>query len=510
MAEGDVIVEPERRTNVYADVDVVVVGGGTAGAVAAIASARTGASTVLVERFGSLGGCPTIGRCAHIANQFVDSRRRRTVSGITLEIMERLAESGGMPHSNLEDAFMGKDGIGMAYLPVDPEILGMVIMEMVAESGVNLMMHTYFCDAVMEGGSMRGITVQNKAGRQAVLAGTIVDATGEADVAYSAGAPCISPKYQLGFGLLVRLGNVELQKFLDYFLSLDAGKENPEFTQWFCSHIGMPIDEIRNDRYLRMFIDPQSYEGCPVGREFTPEVQKWFKDKWDVEGHFAYINTHVFRDLFRKAVENGDFNLRPKIGDFGEIRFNIDGFTGGLWRKNEILMNVISTNPGLDAFDSTKASQIELAARKWAFKLAKFLKAYMPGFGDSYVLDMGAQTMPRHAREIRGESALTRLEGEKKRELQDAVCLIGRRGGAAFQIPYRIMLPEQIEKLLVTGKCVAGGVGLRVIPSCMAMGQAAGTAAALASKSKLTPRQLDIRLLQKELERQSVLLHLSS
>lgn len=123
-------VEPERKIPVVYDVDVAVVGGGTAGVIAAIAAARTGASTVLVERFGSLGGCPTVGRMASMANRFLDAYLRKTIAGIPLEVLERLVKAGGTPYSTLEEALTGR--IGVPYtIPFDPEVLAYVLLEMV-------------------------------------------------------------------------------------------------------------------------------------------------------------------------------------------------------------------------------------------------------------------------------------------------------------------------------------------------------------------------------------------
>ena len=511
------VVEPERRTPVVRDVDVAVVGGGTAGVVAAIAAARTGASTVLVERFGSLGGCPTIGRCAHLANTFVDSRLRTVTTGIPLEILKRLIEAGGGPHPTLEETLIGSDGFP-DYILVDPEILAVVLIEMVEEAGVDMMLHTTFCDPIMERNSLKGVLVHNKAGRQAILAKNIIDASGEADVAFSAGAPCITnpeePWYLNTFGLLMRLGNVDVDTFLEYFLSIEAGKPNPGFTDWLSDHLGLSVDEIRQDRYWRRFIDPQPVGGVPIShpgaKRFTPETQRWFRERWEKDGDFAYINMHLFRDLMREAVENGHFALKRKIDPVGEVGFNFDGFTGGLQRKGEVLLNAIQPMGGFDAFNSEHISKIETSARKRAVELANFFKGYLPGFEDSYIVDTGVQTMPRHVRMIEGEFTLTAKDVREIRTFDDAIYVTGiePNPGEPSQVPYRIMLPKIVENLLVAGKCAAGSNFVRPIPSCWAMGQAAGTAAALATRQGVTPRELDVTTLQGALTEQGVELDL--
>lgn len=507
------VVEPERRTAVVADVDVAVIGGGTAGVVAAIAAARNGVSTVLVERFGSLGGCPTIGRCAHLANTFIDSQLRTVITGIPLEILERLIEAGGGPHPTLEETLIGSDGFP-DYILVDPEILAIVLIEMVEEAGVDMMLHTTFCDPIMEKSSLKGVLVQNKAGRQAILAKNIIDASGEADVAFSAGVPCITnpeaPWYLNTFGLLMRMGNVDVDEFLEYFLNIEAGKPNPEFTDWLSDHLGLSVDAIREDRYWRRLIDPQPCGGVPIthpgARLFTSETQRWFKERWERDGDFAYINIHLFRDLLREAVESGDFELKRQIDPIGEVGFNFDGFTGGLQRKGEVLLNAIQPMGGFDAFNSKHITKIETTARKRALELANFLKGYLPGFEDSYIVDTGVQTMPRHVRMIEGEYTLTAEDVREIRRFDDAVYVtaIEPTPGVASQVPYRMMLPKKVENLLVAGKCAAGSNYVRPIPSCWAMGQAAGTAAALATLQGVTPRQLDVTALQGALTEQGV------
>ena len=102
------ITEHERKTTGLHDVDVAVLGGGTAGPMAAIAASRAGASTVLIERFGTLGGCATVGRCFHITNRYLDSKGNLVISGLPLEIMERAVQAGGTPYPSLERTLRGK------------------------------------------------------------------------------------------------------------------------------------------------------------------------------------------------------------------------------------------------------------------------------------------------------------------------------------------------------------------------------------------------------------------
>jgi hypothetical protein len=509
------ITEPERRTPVADDVDVAVVGGGTAGVVAALAAARAGATTALIERFGTVGGCPTVGRCVHLSNTFVDADLNKTITGIPLEIMKRLVEAGGTTSPTLAETLIGRLNIPN-YILIDPEILAVVLLEMVEESAIHLMLHTYYCDPLLEGNALKGIIVQNKAGRRAVLAKNIVDASGEADVAHGAEAPCNtnpeSPWFASTFGLLMRLGNVDTDRFLEYFLGLDAEAGGLDFSQWLSRHVGRPIDWLKDNRYWRRFLDPLPVGGVPKTHpgagSYSKQTQRWFKERWEADGVFAYINMQLFRDAMRKAVEAGDFELLRKVEGFGEVGLNFDGVSGSRQRKGEVIFNAITPQNGFDAFNTEHITKVEIAARKRALELARFFQKFVPGFEDSYIVDTGVQTLPRHSRMIVGEHTLSKEDVKERRHFHDTVFLNVSEPtpGFAHEVPYRMMLPLDVENLLVTGKCAAGANHIRPIPGMMALGQAAGFAAALASQRDVTPRQLDIEALQERLVLHGVVL----
>jgi hypothetical protein len=352
-----------------------------------------------------------------------------------------------------------------------------------------------------------------------VLAKIVVDTSGEADVAFSAGAPCKSyPKesswtssYGFGssYGLLMQIGNVDQTQFMEYVLALPAGQSNPEFSEWLSHHVGLPLEDLKKDLYWRRFLDPLPFLlGVPrnhPGREhFSSKSLEWYREKWEVEREFTYVHMHFFRDKLREAVDNGDFELLRQIDDIGIVRFNFDGFTGSMWREGEVLMNAIQPE-GFDAFDSERISKVEVVAHRRAIELYRFLKKYIPGFEESYITNTGIQTIPRHIRMIEAEYSLTRETLERKKEYDDAVYLC-----RAFQVPYRIMVPKRIDNLLVAGKCVDGAVFVRSIPAIMAMSQAAGTAAALSVRHGVSPRQLNVIELQKVLQEQGVILDFSA
>jgi hypothetical protein len=512
------IIEPERRIPVNYNVDVAIVGGGTAGSVAAIAAARTGASTVLIERYASLGGCPTTGRCTHLGNKFIDHQKRQVIGGIAEEVIRKVAKNGGACSRDFNKVIFGGKYFPVQFI-IDPEILARVLMEMAEEAGVKMLLHSYFCDPIMEKSSLKGIVVQNKSGRFAILSKNVIDASGEADVASKAGAPFIDkpadPVWASTHGLVFRMSHVDHDKFMDCLLCLPAGEPRPDYAQWLSEQTGRSIADLKKDWYWRHFLDPQS-TGWGIPREhpgkkrFSPQTLDWYKQRWETEGEFTYVGIHFFRDQIKQAVENGDFELTPIVESVGEITFNFDGISGASWRKGEVVVNVVNASGGFNAFDSDHISKLEIASRKRAMAIANFLVKYIPGFEESYITDMGAQVMPRHYRLVETEFTPTEEELAKIEGYSDAVYMfpIGITPGFARQIPYRTMIPQKIENLLVVGKCVKGSHLIRSIPGMMAMGHAAGAAAALSVRHGVSPGNIDTKNLQEALRIQGMIFDL--
>ena len=184
--------EPARDIPIARTADVLIVGGGPAGLAAAIASARAGAKTLLIEQFGYLGGTATASLMACIngfRNQ-VEPDATQTVRGIAEEIILRLKEMGGLGKSPYQQkAYPTKPGQLEYSYAVDTEKLKYVTLKMCVEAGVELLFHTWFCEAIVESATVRGVIAENKSGRQALMAKVVVDASGDADVAARAGAP---------------------------------------------------------------------------------------------------------------------------------------------------------------------------------------------------------------------------------------------------------------------------------------------------------------------------------
>ncbi|MBI2321082.1 MAG: FAD-dependent oxidoreductase [Chloroflexi bacterium] len=365
---------PAREVPVVADVDVLIVGGGAAGIAAGIAAARAGARTLLVERYGAVGGMATGGLIILLLT-LDDGAGRQVVAGVCQELVERLRARGA------------------AVAPPAAEwgCAGFVANEMLREAGVRLRLHTWAAEPVVEGDRIAAIVVHSKAGTEAIRARVVVDASGDGDVFAAAGE--LFAQERVHPWLWFRMANVR-----DVDAAIDAAR----------------------------------------GRFFP-----------------------TLGGLFFKTLGPGRALMPWGIAD-------------ALDRK---------INP-VDPDDLTYA---ELECRRLVMQVADRLKAEVPGFEQAYLDDLATQLGIYESRRLEGQYILTREDADKP--FPDSVARTGNwvRYGQVFNIPYRCLLPRRVANLLAAGRCIS--VDHRVhqatkeIPACMATGQAAGVAAALAAAS---------------------------
>jgi hypothetical protein len=458
--------EPAREIPVRHEAEVVVIGGGVSGVCAAIASARSGADTLLIERYGALGGNLTIG-LLEASMSFHDRDGKQLIGGIPDEIISRLKKEGGSP-GHVEDDF----GYAGTVTPYDPEELKMVCLEMVQEAGVRLLLHSWVVDAVVEDSRLIGLIVENKSGRGGVAAQVFVDCSGDADVAALAGVEFSIGRTGDGamqpMSILFKLGNVNVDGILSY---VDA---NPTDFKTF----GTSLERLKTSRYLHLWGFGKLLEAGYASGDLP----------------FQRSEMHVLVDRSRR-----------------EMIINATRFTGD----------------GTKAEDMTRA---EIALRKQVKALVHYLRKTCPGLEDSYLMStaMGAQV--RETRRIVGEYTLNLDDVTRGTAFPDTVALnhfpcdlhmpdgkgMETHHTVAHQIPYRSLIPQKIDGILVAGRCVSATrealAAIRQTAPAMAMGQAAGTAAAVSVREArkgntlAMPRHLAPNLLQSELRKNNAIL----
>lgn len=424
--------EPARALPVLAKVGVLVCGGGAAGVAAAVSAARNGADVLVIERDTTLGGTGPRSFVTEYHQAFF-------TGGIMKEVIERLRDAGGSDPM-LED--------GLFAVPFDPEILKFVLSEMFEESGAALLAHSWVTDAIVEDGVVKGVVIENKSGRQVVLADVIIDCTGDADVAARAAAPMQEYTHPQPMVMLFQIGGV------DYAKSQDR-----------------------------------------TGRADMVRAAK-------ADGRLA---EDVYLDNF------SNFGIAPSTRE-GEM-----GYIYGI----RILRR--------DPYNADDLTDAEVRTRLGVREFMPFLRT-VPGFGNSFLIKAAPMIGVRDSRRVLGDDTLTRediLGGlfhptdifKRYHRLPDTMGFVrhptdGSETTAAFReqlanakmvtsvfgVPYGCLLPQGIENLLVAGKTVSMSYEAhsrcRQIPDCMAFGQAAGTAAALACRAGVTPRRVDIGALR--------------
>lgn len=460
--EGKFIIEPERQIPITEIAQVVVIGGGPAGVVSAIASARNGAETLLVERYGFLGGNAT----AALVNPifvFHNIKGEQIIKGIAQEIVDRLVSIGGCL-GHVKDIC----GDNPTMTPFDPEAMKYVLLEMVREANVKLLLHSFFSNCIVQDREIQTIIVENKSGRQAIKGEIYIDATGDGDVAYRAGATYEKGRKEDGFTqpmtLMFKIGGVDLDK-IKYFI--DAHRDLLQVT--------VDSEELYKAEALTF-----------LGLE----------------------------KIIEKARESSEFPLpRARILFYS------------LPRKNEVIVNVtrIINVDGTNVKDLTRG---ELEGREQARIVFNFLKKYIWGFESSYILETPTQVGVRETRRISGEYVLTEEDIIEEKEFFDTIAkgcfaidihspvdnsqIFTGSGKKTYNIPYRSLLPLNIDNLLVAGRCISAThealASTRVMATCMAIGQAAGTAAALSILHRVKPRDLNVSLLQKILKDQGAVI----
>ncbi|HUU60531.1 MAG TPA: FAD-dependent oxidoreductase [Phycisphaerae bacterium] len=464
--------EAEREVPVRAEYDVAVAGGGLGGVAAATAAARAGARTLLVERNGFPGGVATAGMCCSVFNCFYTADHRLGVTGIPVEVADALAEATGF----------GKKWHGhKGHVIYDVERAKLVLTELLASAGVEVLFDTVVAGAVADGDALKGIVVESKSGREAILAKVVVDATGDADVAHLAGAPVHTRPPWGRHSFVFRVGNVDVDAFVQYFV------DHPD---QYAEH--MDVDWTFSEAL-------EQYRGT---------------------GTFLFPHGGGFQmDIFRKAIEAGRY--RETLG----LHDTLPACQMHAIRDLGVV-HIITGFADVEGLDVGRISRAMIDGRKMAFYVTGFFREHVPGFERACVIATADDLGIRASRWIDGEFVFTREMKQNPTRFDDAV----GRGvverdvkknpapnawgvqtftNDTFDVPCRALLPRKVENLIMgAGRSISAAdpLLLRVMALTMVVGQGAGTAAAVAARSGATPRDVDVAAVQQELIRQGVTL----
>ena len=419
--------EPEKGIPVLYDVDVVVAGAGVAGVFAALAAARRGADTVLIDRFNVPGGHWGPGWRPNSSNRFAaGSQLPKGYMGIPLEFSERYEDLGfakTAASSLLPNNWM-RDSCGASYL----------ILKMLEETKVKLLLSTWASDPMLEGSDVKGLLIENKSGRGAVKAKVAIDATGEADLPRRAGAPIIYPQ--------------------DSYSEMD-GHAPAGMGNWFTI---LGADWTRYEAFLN-----------EKGKEGKPKVPS--KPAREIEGV-------------------GKISVSPPLWQWGDIT--------GCKAK-------VSKLPGVDAGNGDHISKLEAALHVHIFETVEHWKKHFPGFEKAYLLGVSPYLSARGGPCIEGEYVVTLEDTTEGRRFPDNLYVFRpssvRPETMWTEFPYRAMLPKKLDGLLCAGRsasCIPDTL-LRSRNVVGHMGQAAGAAAAMAADRAISPKDLDVKKLQKAL-----------
>lgn len=444
------LTEPARTLPVYGEFDVVVIGGGPAGLAASVSAARHGARTLLVERYGFLGGMGTAGGVTNFAGLY--GRRggemQQVVHGVVDELLARVDALGGL--NQPQDGMQGR----IRVRSYDVSAYKCAADQLLLAAGVQLLFHAWAAAVVMDEGAARiaALVVETKSGRQAIRAGTFIDCSGDADVAAFAGVP-----FEVGDGH---------------------------------GHCLFPTTMFR------------------IGHvEAAPALA--------AIGEFKAIN-----DLMDAAQRAAPGRYRfPREGAIVRPQINPSE-----WRANVTQIRN-AEGRAMNGVDAQELSDGETEGRRQIVEYFRFMREQVPGFANAQIVDIAPQVGIRETRRIAGAYALCGEDILSSARFDDAIGLNawpmelhsdGRiewrfpcdAANAVNQLPWRMLLPKRVDNLLVAGRCASmtheGQSAARASGACFVMGQAAGTAAAMAGGAAL--RTVDVGALQAALAADGVTL----
>ncbi len=450
------ITEQAREIEICREADVVVVGGGPGGIGSALSAARSGADTVLVERYGHLGGMATGGLVTIIPN-LSDISGEQQITGICQELIDRLDARGATDYPKKEDWGSTDEKLVQHYIDanlawfyirddlnigrkrvlytalIDPEIMKCELNNMMEEAGVKLYLHSWGARPIVEGNTIKGVIIENKSGRQAIQAKVVIDSTGDGDLLQPAGAECdtrMVPGLRIAsFAFPFWIGNINMKKLEEFRAS-------------------------QPKKYDELMQDLKSQGGAAF----------YIKDL--VKCHDGIIWFHPFF-------------------------------------------------PSMNQSDIREINRVELEGRKKMLLSYDFYRNHVPGFENSYIALSSPQLGTQGGQRVIGEYICTAKDMTSDEVFEDTIAIFPDNDNGEISakhpnvcIPYRALVPKKIDGLLVACRAFSSEYQFNeyfnLIPHCIAFGQAAGTAAALAVEAGVQPRKVNYITLQKHLINQGV------
>ena len=443
-------------TNEQPDFDVIVCGGGPSGFIAAIAAGRAGARTLLVEKYGFVGGMATSAWLGPISPMHFGDER--VVAGIPEEFVERMRLAGG---STGHLRCTNPHGSG-AYLGFyDREHYKWTAVQMLQEAGVELLFHSFVSDVRVEGGTVTAVEVANKSGKRWYTARVIVDATGDADVAARAGA--------------------------EHTVGNDEGVSQPGTLMFDMAN----VDTSALKAYMDAHLD--DFEWASEMVALQPYSERLQQEHFVGQG---------FVDLIGRGLDSQELYLGRNT-----ILFLTTTHPG--------LMHFNSTRiAGLDGRSAESLTAAEIDGRRQVMSLSEYLVAHVPGFENAYLAGTGTQVGVRESRHVTGEYVITGEDVLHGRKFDDVVArgyfpvdihnLKGKEGYGgggvwsdpddSYDIPLRTLIPIRLNGLVVSGRAISATHeahgSLRTQGGAMAIGQAAGVLASQAALRSEQPREV--------------------
>lgn len=451
--------EYRKKIEKELETDVLVIGAGSAGFGAATIAARNGSKTLLIERGSQMGGMATTGLVGPFMTCYNDEPTEQVVKGIFDELCLRMEAKGGAIHPSEVDGLSTYSSYYIkSHCHVTPflsETLAVTMEEMLLESGADILYRTEVIDVVAKDRQIDKVVVMMKEGLATIKAKYFIDCTGDADIAAEAGFEMVYGKEKSG----------EMQPTSLFF-------------------------EVDN-------IDRNAFVG-------ELEVKK---------EQLGVVGKNCWSWYIEEARKNDEWHLER--GDIGNYEQPIPG----RWKMN------VTRMPYVDATKSEDITKALIDGRKQIQEVLSFMKKYVPGCENIELVQVADTLGVRETRRIKGEYILTTDDIMNQKHFEDAICTFGyaidihesEGGKTTFQqvkdyytIPYRSLIPKDSKNLLVAGRCISGtseaAASFRVIPCCIATGEAAGTAVAQALEAGIELGKINTKQLQQKMIEQGTVI----